>query len=1000
MPGPAPATQHTNKRKGLSPAEVEQSRRQHGTNVITPPERDPWWKLFLEKFDDPVIRILLIAAVIAIVAGAMHVPPEYFEGIGIIIAVLLATTLAFLNEYKANKEFDILNQVNDDVPIKVIRDAQVTSVPRRDLVVGDLVLVEAGEEVPTDGVLVEAVSLQVNESGLTGESEPNTKVAKDAPNKDSMRKTTYPVDTVLRGSMVLDGHGIYEASAVGDFTEIGKTARAAAEDTGEDTPLNQQLERLSKVIGVVGLGVAALTFFALIARGVYFGELELTSQQWTVAAIFAVGVATALSLVWLPMVFDGLEMAFGIEAPGWLGGDDDETSTTIKRWLTVMAIGAAIIGVGIFAGGAAGLVPEYANWLPEGAASKFLGYFMIAVTIIVVAVPEGLAMSVTLSLAYSMRKMTAANTLVRKMHACETIGAATVICSDKTGTLTMNEMRVFKGAFPALGDNPPSPSDPVGALIVEAIASNTTAHLGREGGQARHALGNPTEGALLFWLDEHGIDYIEHRDAFQIVYQLTFSTERKWMGTLGTSARNQQPVFHVKGAPEIVLARCTHILTADGPQPLDGHREQTLKSLVEYQGRGMRTLGLAYRENLGTDSDKLEEVAHGLTWLGFMAIADPVRTDVPPAIEACRRAGIKVKMVTGDNADTAQEIARQIGLWEPQDNGDRHVSGPVFGNLSDDEAPAAAGRLKVLSRAKPLDKVRLVRSLQEQGEVVAVTGDGINDCGALNYADVGLAMGRTGKAAAKEASDIVLLDDSFSTIVNAVMWGRSLYENIQRFILFQLTINVAALGIALLGPFIGFALPLTVIQMLWVNLIMDTFAALALATEPPHRSVLNRPPRRPEDFIVTKPMATSIFGVAAVFLVVLIGLMKYLEFNQVGPLPVLEAGQIAEAITPYELSLFFTIFVLLQFWNLFNARCLGTKRSAFSGISQNRSFLLIAVAIFVGQVLIVQYGGALFRTVPLSLQDWIIITVATSLVLWIGELLRFFARMASPAAEE
>jgi Ca2+-transporting ATPase len=393
---------------------------------------------------------------------------------------------------------------------------------------------------------------------------------------------------------------------------------------------------------------------------------------------------------------------------------------------------------------------------------------------------------------------------------------------------------------------------------------------------------------------------------------------------------------------------------------------------------------MAYRSDTSLENGQdIEQAAQGLTWLGFLAIADPVRQEVPPAVAACHRAGIKVKMVTGDNPDTAQEIARQIGLWEPGDDSEKHLKGPDFQTLSDPEASEASGRLKILSRAKPMEKVRLVRSLQAQGEVVAVTGDGINDCGALNYADVGLAMGRTGKAAAKEASDIILLDDSFRTIIDAVMWGRSLYENIQRFILFQLTINVAALGIAFLGPFIGVELPLTVIQMLWVNLIMDTFAALALATEPPHRDVLNRPPRSPSDFIVTKVMAMNIFGVAALFLVVLLVLLEMMQ---------------GDGVTAYELSVFFTVFVLLQFWNLFNARCLGLSHSAFQGLTENRGFLMIAAAIFIGQVLIVQFGGEVFRTVPLSLKDWILITVATSTVLWVGELVRFLRRSKNPEA--
>lgn len=971
---------------GLRSEQVETQRRAHGVNVITPPERDPWWKLFLEKFDDPVIRILLIAAVIALAAGAVH--GDFIEGLGIIAAVLLATGLAFFNEYKANKEFDILNQVNDDVPIKVIRDGVYVSVARKDIVKGDVVLVEAGEEVPADGILIEAVSMLVNESGLTGESEPNQKVASSASGKGQMKHTTYAVDHVLRGSMVIDGHGLFEVGAVGDHTEIGKTARAAAEDSGEETPLNQQLEKLSKVIGVVGLGIAVATFAALVVRGVVIGEINLTTIQWTAAAITGGSVAVALSLVWLPMVFDGLELCAGIEAPQWLGGDDDEDSGSgLKRWLFAIGLGIVLAVVGF--GGLLVAGASTAAWFDESAMSKFLQYFMIAVTIIVVAVPEGLAMSVTLSLAYSMRKMTAANTLVRKMHACETIGAATVICSDKTGTLTMNEMQVFQHVLPAIGEKL-DPGSPAGKLLIENISANTTAHLGRDESGTR-ALGNPTEAALLLWLEDNGVDYVPSRSGFAIKYQLTFSTERKWMGTMGTSPITGHNVLHVKGAPEVVLERCVSIRTANGVEPIGPYLDGIRQSLTDYQGRGMRTLGLACQDNLSDDvGERIADITSGLTWLGFMAIADPIRPEVPPAMEACRRAGIQVKMVTGDNAQTAREIARQIGLWQEGDHSEQHVSGPDFVPLEGTAAEEASERLKILSRAKPLDKVKLVRSLQARGEVVAVTGDGINDCGALNYADVGMAMGKTGKAAAKEASDIILLNDSFSTIIDAVMWGRSLYENIQRFILFQLTINVAALCIALLGPFIGVEIPLTVIQMLWVNLIMDTFAALALATEPPHREVLNRPPRRPDAFIVTKEMAINIFGVGAVFVAILLGMLLYMQGNSA-------MGPEGQKVTPYELSVFFSVFVMLQFWNLFNARCLGVRQSALNGFWKNPGFLMIAAAIFAGQVVIVQIGGELFRTVPLSLKDWALIIGGTSAVLWIGEAARLM-RPTSKAA--
>jgi Ca2+-transporting ATPase len=624
---------------------------------------------------------------------------------------------------------------------------------------------------------------------------------------------------------------------------------------------------------------------------------------------------------------------------------------------------------------------------------------MIAVTIIVVAVPEGLAMSVTLSLAYSMRRMTAAQCLVRRMHACETVGAATVICSDKTGTLTLNEMQVQDAQFPCLDGTPVSdPAAPHAALVREAMAANTTALLDRTKGGRPLPLGNPTEGALLLWLHDLGVDYVPARDAFQTTIQWTFSTERKYMATLGTSPRVAAGVLHVKGAPEIVLERCREVLTPRGSEPIEGHREAILQQLKSFQARAMRTLAFAcHATSTASEDQNISDVAHGLTWLGFVAIADPVRPEVPPALEACQRAGIQVKVVTGDNSETALEIARQIHLWNATDTADRHLTGREFEALDDDEAAAAAGRLKVLSRARPMDKMRLVKLLQEGGHVVAVTGDGTNDAPALNYANVGLAMGKAGTAVAKEASDIVLLDDSFRSIANAVKWGRSLYENIQRFVMFQLTINVTALVIAFLGPFVGVEMPLTVMQMLWVNLIMDTFAALALAAEPPHDSVMRRGPRGAKDFIVTRKMAANIFGVAGIFLVFLVGLLLYMK-------PFVPPDAAGQELTTsqketrsYWYSVFFTVFVLLQFWNLFNARALNRTGSAFSGLMANKGFLFIALAILVGQILIVQFGYRFFRVAPLGVKEWLIIIGGTSVVLWAGEIWRMVRRTQAPA---
>jgi Ca2+-transporting ATPase len=969
--------------KGLTPELVEESRRLHGANVFTPPPRTPWWREFLEKFDDPIIRILMVAAAIAIAVGV--VDGSYVEGIGIVCAILLATFLAFLNEHQAAREFDLLNQSSDEVPVKVVRAGLITTVPIRDLVVGDIVLVEMGEEIPADGDLLEAVGLQISESRLTGESVAVHKATADAPTTGT-EDLAYPRHRLLRGTTVEDGHGVMRVIAVGDHTEIGQTARAAAVVHDTETPLNRQLARLAKLIGVVAFGVAGTLFAALVVRGAVVGDVVMTTTQWMVMGLLALGCAVAILPVWLPIGYDALELlGRRAERPAWL------EAGPLKLWLICFGAAGVVAAIGLGALWAAGVAGDNPLALvPAAEAKKYLRYFMVAVTVIVVAVPEGLAMSVTLSLAYSMRRMTATNNLVRRMHACETIGATTVICSDKTGTLTRNEMNVVDVELPGLDpETLRGQADALSAtayLLAEAAAVNGTANLSRPEDAPATALGNPTEGALLLWLENRGIDYLAVREPFAVTAQLTFSPVRKFMATLGVSPREPgRTALHVKGAPEVVLGQCTHLLGADGPKPLDELTRNAIEAkLATYQERAMRALGFGHRiVDAAEPHDDLEALSTGLTWLGFVAIADPVRDDVAEAVRVCRRAGIDVKMVTGDNSRTATEIARQIGLLDGVDATAAHLTGPELAALDDDTALARVRGLRIMSRARPADKLRLVSLLQRTGSVVAVTGDGTNDAPALNLANVGLAMGKSGTSVAKEASDIILLDDSFTSITNAAMWGRSLYQNIQRFVVFQLTINVCALLIVLLGPFIGIELPLTVSQMLWVNLIMDTFAALALAAEPPHASVMDRPPRDPEQFILTRPMVLNVVGTGLAFFAVLVGLLVYFQRG---------------GLTNRELTVFFTIFVMLQFWNLFNARTLGRNTSALVGLGQNRGLWMVIVAILVGQLLIVQYGGRLFRTEPLTAIEWLQITAATSIVLWIGEAVRAVRRMRAAAA--
>lgn len=879
---------------GLTDDEVLQSREKNGINLLTPPKRPSLWKLYLEKFEDPVVRVLLVAAAFSLIISIIE--NEYAETIGIIAAILLATGIGFFFEYDASKKFDLLNAVNEETLVKVVRNGRVQEIPRKDIVVGDIVILETGEEIPADGELLEAISLQVNESNLTGEPVINKTIVE----ADFDEEATYASNLVMRGTTVVDGHGTMRVLHVGDATEIGKVARQSTEDNLEPTPLNIQLTKLANLIGKIGFTVAGLAFLIFFVKDVvlYFDFGSLNGWQ-------------------LP-VFE-----------------------------------------------------------------RTLKYFMMAVTLIVVAVPEGLPMSVTLSLALNMRRMLSTNNLVRKMHACETMGAITVICTDKTGTLTQNLMQVHEPNFYGIKNGSDLSDDDISALIAEGISANSTAFLEEStNGEKPKGVGNPTEVALLLWLNKQGRDYLQLREQAHVLDQLTFSTERKFMATLVESPLIGKKILYIKGAPEIVLGKCKEVVL-DGRQ-VDAveYRSTVEAQLLSYQNMAMRTLGFAFKivgENEPNDCTELVS-ANDLNFLGVVAISDPIRPDVPAAVAKCQSAGIGIKIVTGDTPGTATEIARQIGLWNSETDTERNrITGVAFAELSDEEALDRVMDLKIMSRARPTDKQRLVQLLQQKGAVVAVTGDGTNDAPALNHAQVGLSMG-TGTSVAKEASDITLLDDSFNSIGTAVMWGRSLYKNIQRFIVFQLTINFVALLIVLLGSVIGTELPLTVTQMLWVNLIMDTFAALALASIPPSETVMLEKPRRSTDFIISKAMRSNIIGVGSIFLIVLLGMIYYFDHSTQG-------------MNVHNLTIFFTFFVMLQFWNLFNARVFGTTNSAFKGLSKSYGMELIVLAILAGQFLIVQFGGAVFRTEPLDWQTWLLIIGVSSTVLWVGELVRLVQRI-------
>ena len=869
-----------NKRIGLTDEQVKQSRQQHGKNVLTPPQRTSLWKLYLDKYRDPIIQILLVAAFVSLILA--FIETNFMETIGIFVAVFLATTVGFYFERDAAKKFNLLTALSEEQPVKVRRNGKVMEIPRHDVVVGDVVLVEVGDEVPADGELIVCNDLQMNESTLTGE--PVTEKSLEDGGDGA-----YPRNVILRSTMVMNGRGEFVVTAVGDATEIGKVAKKSTEQTSVETPLHMQLDKLAKMISKVGSVVSVAAFFIFLIHDI------LTNPAW--------------------------------------GGKDYFYMAEIV-----------------------------------------LKYFMMAVTLIVMAVPEGLPMAITLSLALNMRRMLKSNNLVRKLHACETMGAVTVICTDKTGTLTQNKMQVSALELKQ-GDE---------ALLDTAIALNSTAEL-NDG----KPIGNPTESALLLWLDAQGKDYEELRKQVNVLKQLPFSTERKMMATLAEV--DGETYLFVKGAPEIVMKKC--IIE-------DRMLKQTAEELDEWQHKAMRTLAFAYKKIeasiMRTSRTSTAEVvalldANDLQLQAIAAIADPIRPDVPAAVQECRHAGIEVKVVTGDTAATAMEIGKQIGVFEdePENIGadgsltsldQQMITGEQWETLSDEEAYERAKDIRVMSRARPTDKQRLVAMLQKRGEVVAVTGDGTNDAPALHYAHVGLSLG-SGTSVAKEASDMTLLDDSFKSIANAVMWGRSLYRNLQRFLFFQLVVNVAALLLVLGGSVIGTEMPLTVTQILWVNLIMDTFAALALASLPPSHEVMKEKPRKASDFIINKSIGFGILFCGIVFFLVMFALLVYCERRGKGGVDV------------HELTMFFTTFVMIQFWNLFNAKALMSHHTAFRHFLKDKGMILVLVLVLVGQWIIVTFGGEMFRTTPLSLHEWLLIIGSTSVVLWVGELWRAFKRM-------
>ena len=947
--------------KGLSSSEVLESREKYGINVITPPEKESLWSKFLEKFEDPLIRILLVAGVLSVgiacyeYFGLGHGWAVFFEPIGIFVAILLATGLSFYFELKADKAFTILNQVNDDEPVKVVRDGNPIMISKKEVVVGDIVILSTGDEIPADAELLDSVAMVVDESALTGEPMCRKTVIEAEFDTDA----TYPSNHVMRGSKVLEGHGLCRVLSVGDRTEEAKVFVEAQIDGSVKTPLNEQLDGLSELITNLSYLFAGL---------VIIGRL-LVFFDWSLMALTLL-IPTALFFYLVIKKF--------------------EDYSKQKCIFVIVAFFAIFISMvlGIF---------KFEH--PSTNIAELLTYtmqtLMIAVTLIVVAVPEGLPMAVSLSLAYSMRRMLKTNNLVRKMHACETMGATTVICTDKTGTLTKNQMQVYEAKFYC--------DDTLDDIVNEGIAVNSTASLDFTDPSKAKVLGNPTEGALLLWLKGRGLDYRELKGAAIVVDELPFTTERKYMATVVKSSTGKN-ILYVKGAPEIVYGLCKECCGNVSKDAID-------RQLLEYQNKAMRTLGFAYQV-LDDDAEFIKDnkvVASKLAFLGVIAISDPVREDVPAAVRECFDAGIAVKIVTGDTSGTAKEIGRQVGLWSDADSDRNIITGPEFAALSDEELDERVLDLKIIARARPMDKKRLVEALQRKNQVVSVTGDGTNDAPALKAAHVGLSMG-DGTSVAKEASDITIIDNSFSSIGRAVMWGRSLYQNIQRFLLFQLTVNVAACFIVLVGAFMGTESPLTVTQMLWVNLIMDTFGAMALASLPPSTSVMKDKPRKRgnEDdglldsmkngsFIINRPMGIDIWGVGLFFFALTLGFLYIFQHANIDSMTDLFSLNLGASnkVTPYEQTLLFSIFVWTHFWYMFNARSFESENSFFR-LKQSSGFKIIVGVIVVGQIVIVELLYSFFNVEPMfhkgftalnvnGIIDWLIIVGASSLVLWMRE---------------
>ncbi len=1029
--------------RGLSKQQVLQMREKFGRNELTPPEREPWWKLLLEKFDDPTIKILIAAAVISLLMTAAEKwllkdpDASFIDSIGIFLAVLLATLVGYFSERKSAKEFELLNKVKDDIRVKVLREGQLEEISIGELVVGDLIRVDLGDKIPADGIVVDSLGLLVDQSLLTGESVPVEKKSLDLASvgKEDLREFEQRgmVDEnsqLARGTMVCDGHGMFLVTDVGDRTKLGQIAAKLAEksEAEAETPLVQKLTVLAKQISVVGVTASMSIFTIMALHAVFHSKLD---DHWIEngTSLFYVSLVGAIVLSLLAYRF-ALEPFFS-----------SMDMKPHKRWLKAVlhipllvgcwAILAGVLEIGF--GGDPGLAIPMLNDL--------LLSFIVAVTIIVVAVPEGLPMMVTVSLALNMMKMAKENCLIRKLVASETIGSATIICTDKTGTLTQNKMRAiwfFAGMKEFDRDHVDDlVNSPEWNRFVDGIAINTEANLNIVEQSEVVGIGNPTECSLLMLLHENGVDYRDNRDKYPRIHELSHNSQRKMSMVMvkrekGKREEGEKGIYHqcfMKGAPERILENCSGVLVGGNVEPIEQYRDAIEAALVKASEQALRVIALSERVSEGVcDFEKEpERCIHCGTHVlvGLVGIADPIRPEVAAAVQTCFDAGIQVKMITGDALPTAVAIAKQAGILQ-EDRGQRVedrkgitdyelgnreavLTSEQFAKISDDDLPEVAENLRVLARSTPMDKLRLVKALHKRGEVVAMTGDGTNDAPALKHADVGLSMGIAGTEVAKEASDIVLMDDNFKSIVTGVWWGRTLYKNIQKFLQFQLSVNVVALLCALVGPMVGVPLPFTVTQLLWINIIMDTFAAIALSTDPPRSKTMRQKPISRTDHIITPAMGLTIL-LNSLYQVAILFAALWGGWFLTQPHDYAAFAEPKDPINLEAFTVFFTIFIMFLFWRIFTSRALDHDESAFSLLAKNRLFLLIAGLILVVQIIMVQASGTdretqsllgkVFRTEALTLLQWLKITALTATIIPVAWLSRQIAFRCGLEAEK